>query len=271
MKYKKTLFWEIKENTIGESRKYSSRTEFHNKSHGAYTVAKNNGWLDEMAWLNRKNIYNDPVDFVYRYFFKNENAIYVGRTIYPETRDKQHRNREQDTVYRFSKEKSVEIPEMEILEEGLTVLQGAEKEKYWEKYYRDNGYTIINMQPCGSLGHLVKGKWSKNKCFEEGKKYKTRHEFQHNSSQAFHVAKVKGWIDEMVWLPKKEFYPKGYWNIKEHVMEEAKKYKTITEFQKNSGSAFNASRRHGYINEMHWFKRNGKNDKKAKGLLEKQG
>jgi len=54
MKYKKTLFWENKINTISESKKYSSRTEFLKKAHGAYTVAKNNGWLDEMTWLNKK-------------------------------------------------------------------------------------------------------------------------------------------------------------------------------------------------------------------------
>lgn len=42
MKYKKTLFWEEKENTIEESKKYSSRVEFYKKSHGAYTAAKRN-------------------------------------------------------------------------------------------------------------------------------------------------------------------------------------------------------------------------------------
>lgn len=58
-----------------------------------------------------------------------------------------------------------------------------------------------------------------------------------------------------------------FWEIKENTIEESRKYSSRTEFQKNSGSAFNASRRHGYINEMYWFKGHGKNDKKAKGLL----
>lgn len=258
MKYKKTLFWEIKENTMTESKKYSSRVEFHDKSHGAYTVAKRNNWLDEMTWLNRKNVYKDPVDCVYKYHFVNENAIYIGRTIYPELRDKQHRVREYDSVYKFAHEHDAEIPEMEVLEEGLTVTQGAEREVHWEKYYRDNGYTLINKQPCGSLGYMCKGKWSKEKCFEEAKKYKTRSEFQKNASHAIHIARVNGWLDEMEWLPKKEHHPKGYWNVKENVVNEAKKYTSVTEFQKGSGGAFNSARRLGIMDEFTWFEKKEK-------------
>lgn len=162
-------YWEDKEKTFKESKKSSSRMEFYKNSHGAYTVAKKNGWLNEMFWLNRKDIYKDQVDVVYKYHFVNENAIYIGRTIYPELRDKQHKTRENDTVYKFSKENNIEIPKMEILEEGLTVLKGAKRENYWAEYYKNKGFTLINKQPCGSLGLLCKGKWSKRKCFEEAK------------------------------------------------------------------------------------------------------
>ena len=124
------IYWEDKEKTFEESKKSSSRVEFSKKSYGAYRVAKKNGWLGEMVWLNKKNVYKHPVDVVYKYHFKNENVVYVGRTIYPELRDKQHRTRENDTVYRFAKENNIEIPQMEILEDGLTVLQGAKRETY---------------------------------------------------------------------------------------------------------------------------------------------
>ena len=253
MKYKKTLFWEIKENTIEESKKYSSRTEFHNKSHGAYTIAKRNGWLDEMTWLNRKNVYKDPVDVVYRYYFEKENAVYVGRTIYPSERDNQHRIRENDTVYKFAKTNNTEIPKMEILEEGLTILQGAEREGHWERYYRNSGFMIINKQPCGGIGHMCKGKWTKEKCFEEAKKYKTRSEFQRNASHAYATAMKKGWINEMTWFPRQQLFPNGYWNDKEHIIQESKKYTKLKDFQKYSGGAFNAARRQGIIGELTWL------------------
>ena len=193
-------YWENKDTTFEESKKYSSRTEFYKGSFGAYRVSKKNGWLNEMTWLNRRNVYKDPVDNVYRYYFENENAVYVGRTIYLELRDQQHRTREKDTVYKFAKEHNTEIPKIEVLEEGLTVLQGAEREDYWEKHYRNKGFTIINKQPCGSLGLMCRGKWSKEKCFEEAKKYKTKSEFRKNASYACEISTKNGWINEMNWI-----------------------------------------------------------------------
>ena len=47
--------------------------------------------------------------------------------------------------------------------------------------------------------------------------------------------------------------PKGYWKIKENMMEEAKKYSTKEEFQKKNLSAFLAAYRYGYIDEMYWL------------------
>lgn len=252
MKYRKTLFWENKENTIKESKKYSSRTEFMKKSHGAYVSAKRNGWLDEMAWLNRKNVYKDPIDTVYRYYFEKENAVYVGRTIYPELRDKQHRERKNDSVNKFAKEHDIEIPKMEILENKLTIVNGAQREAFWEKFYRDNDFIIINKQPCGSLGLMAKGKWSKEKCIEESKKYKTRSQFQRNASQAFHKSMENGWIDEMTWLPSPKSYPKGYWKNKENFFKEAKKYNSKKELEEGNLAAYHAGWRYGYLNEVDW-------------------
>jgi len=250
--YKSKNYWLIKENAINESKKYSSRAEFCKGSYGAYKRSLKNGWLDEMTWLTKKNVCKDPVDTVYRYYFENENAVYVGRTIYLELRDHQHRTREKDTVYKFAKEFNAEIPKIEVLEEGLTVLQGAEREDYWEKYYRNKGFTIINKQPCGSLGHMCK-KWSKEKCFEEGKKYKTRSEFQKNAPQAYHLSITNNWIDNMTWLPKIQNVPNKFWNDKNNIINEAKKYKTRGEFRNKSCGAYRAAINHGYINELTWL------------------
>lgn len=255
------VYWENKTITFQESKKYSSRTEFCKSSYGAYRVSKKNNWLNEMTWLNRKNVYKDPVDAVYIYHFIEENAVYVGRTIYLELRDYQHRTREKDTVYKFAKEHNTEIPKIKVIEEGLTVLQGAKREDYWEKYYRNKGFTIINKQPCGSLGLMCRGKWSKEKCFEEGKKYKTRSEFQKNSSQAYHISMKKGWIEEMKWFPKNRIHPNGYWRNKENFLIEAKKYSTKKELEKGNLAAYNAGWKYGYFKDVTWFKNGRKKSK----------
>ena len=245
-------YWLVKENVINESKKYSSRAEFCKGSYGAYNSSRKNGWLDEMIWLTKKNVYKDRVDYVYKYHFVNENAVYIGRTIYPELRDKQHRIREKDTVNKFAKEHNVVIPKMEIIEEKLTVVEGAKREIYWEKYYRDNGFSIINIQPCGSIG-LMSKKWSKEKCFEESKKYKTRSEFQRNSGQAYHLSIKNGWINDMDWLPKTQNVPNKHWNNKNNIINEAKKYKTRGEFRNKSYGAYRAAIKYGYIDEFTWL------------------
>jgi hypothetical protein len=170
-------FWKKKENVIEESKKYSTRTEFKKKSHRAYEAARMLSLLDEMEWLNYKNVYRDKVDYVYKYFFKEQNAIYIGRTINPKLRDYQHNTYQNDSVYKFSKENNSKVPKMEIIESGLTINEGVDKEIYWSDFYKKNNFTLINKVKCGSIGSMASGKWSKNKCIEESKKYKTRGEF----------------------------------------------------------------------------------------------
>ena len=165
-------------------------------------------------------------------------------------------------MYKFAKEHNIEIPKIEILEEKLNVLEGAKKEEYWEKYYRNKGFTIINKQPCGSLGYMAKGKWCKEKCFEEAKKYKTRSEFQKNSSQAYHISMKKGWIEEMTWFPKNRIHPNGYWRNEENFLKEAIKYNTKKELEKGNLAACNAGWKYGYFNDVTWFK-NGRKKSKA--------
>ena len=245
-------YWLTKENAINESKKYKTRSEFCKGSCGAYQRSLKKGWLDEMTWLTKKNVCKDPVDCVYKYHFVNENAVYIGRSINPELRDKQHRIIEKDTVNKFAKEYNVEIPKMEIIEDKLTVIEGAERECYWEKYYRENGFNTINKRPCGSLG-LMCSKWNKEKCFEEARKYKTRSEFKKNSSQAYHLSIANKWIDDMTWMPKTQNVPNKHWNNKNNIINEAKKYKTRGEFRNKSYGAYRAAIKYGYIDELTWL------------------
>jgi len=94
-----------------------------------------------------------------------------------------------------------------------------------------------------------KGYWTKENCLQESLKYKTRVEFWKGSSGAYISSRKNGWLDEvcghMVELNK----PYGHWNIKENCLQESLKYKTRTEF-KRSGSAYDASRKNGWLDEI---------------------
>ena len=74
------------------------------------------------------------------------------------------------------------------------------------------------------------GYWTNERIIEESKKYTSRTEFAINSPTAYqHACEDKIIFKEMPWIKEKK-KPDGYWDVKEHVMEEGKKYKNRTEF-----------------------------------------
>lgn len=56
--------------------------------------------------------------------------------------------------------------------------------------------------------------------------------------------------------------PRNYWQNKDHVIEESKKYSNRTEFKKNSQNAYNSALKNNWIDEMVWLDRvDGKQQK----------
>lgn len=92
--------------------------------------------------------------------------------------------------------------------------------------------------------------WTKERVFEESKKYDTRSEFAKKSQRAYQVAWANNWLNEMQWLILKL----NIWDG-EKVLNESKKYKTRTEFQRGSGSAYHYARLNNLLDDMIWLKR----------------
>jgi len=93
------------------------------------------------------------------------------------------------------------------------------------------------------------GYWTFEKCKEEALKYYTKKEFHHKSGSAYDSACTHGWLDEIQSHLKGNRKPNNYWT-KEKCKEEALKYETRNEFQRNSRSAYTASRRNFWIDEI---------------------
>lgn len=96
-------------------------------------------------------------------------------------------------------------------------------------------------------------KWSKETVFEESKKYSSRSEFKKNRGGAFKVAYENGWLFEMDWLKHPEPQPIKWTH--EAVLEESKKYSSITEFNDKNASAYAVARKNGWLDEMTWLER----------------
>ena len=110
-------------------------------------------------------------DNIYIYLWEELNAVYIGRTINPKSRHYQHRHTVTDTTYKFCSEHHVEHPKMIIIENGLTIEEGVEREKYWINEYRENSkYNVLNKKCGGQTGKHVAQ--TKEKIEERKKKLK---------------------------------------------------------------------------------------------------
>ena len=94
------------------------------------------------------------------------------------------------------------------------------------------------------------GYWTYGKVEEEAKKYNTRLEFSKGSGSAYSIALKNNWIDDVTkHIPHIEKNPRGYWTY-DTVKEEAKKYNTRLEFQKEASSAYRIARKSGWLDNL---------------------
>lgn len=95
-------------------------------------------------------------------------------------------------------------------------------------------------------------KWTRDAIMEEARKYESRKDFAEGAPGAYGAAlKIEGLLDEMDWFVQFTL-PRDYWNY-EHCYEEAKKYKTRTEFLRGTPSAYNAALKGGWLDDYTWF------------------
>ena len=64
-------------------------------------------------------------------------------------------------------------------------------------------------------------------------------------------------------MEKENRKPRNYWTIKEHVIEESKKYSSRSEFKKKSNNAYDSARKNEWLNEMIWLDKNLKTHPKG--------
>lgn len=243
-------FWHVKENVFNEARKYRTRSEFCKKCPGGYKPACENGWIDEMDWFVKTlNPCKDPMYIVYRYVFKEFNTVYIGITMRKDTRNCHHHHK--GPVYNFAKSNNIEVPEMEVLVDGIYQKDALEREGTLVSFCKNIGLNVLNKAKtgvgCGSLGGGIR-KWTESAVMKEARKYKTRSEFAKHNDSAYRAALRNNLLDKMDWF-KSNKKPKGYWTF-EHVALESKKYETKTDFQKGSYGAYKTALRNDWLDML---------------------
>ena len=91
--------------------------------------------------------------------------------------------------------------------------------------------------------------WTKNKCQEEASKYNTRSEFRKYSHSCYVTAHRNNWLNEICIHMLNKYSMNIIWT-KEKCQVEALKYKTRSEFEREKVSAYNASLRNKWLDEI---------------------
>lgn len=93
------------------------------------------------------------------------------------------------------------------------------------------------------------GYWTKERVIESASKHSTQAEWRNNEPSALAVANKKGWIEEATMhmtASRPNQRSLGYWT-KERVFQDAKKYKSKSEWMKNSRGAYSKAYRNGWL------------------------
>lgn len=248
-------YW-TKERVVEESKKYKSRGEFAQLNGTAYHKARVNGWLDELTWLKdeRIDLSNGKVDCVYAYEFEEYKSVYVGRTLIKRLKDRhyEHIFTESDAVYLFAKSKNISTPDIRVLESGLTVSEGVEKEGFYLEQYKTNGWNILNRAKTGSIGKIGSSKWSEITCREEALKYNTRGEFAQKSASAYEVARRNGWLENYTWFEEKQ-KPAGYWDHYDNCYNAALECRNKSDFCHRFNRAYVIAKRNEWLKDYTWL------------------
>jgi len=105
---------------------------------------------------------------------------------------------------------------------------------------------------CSHMGSKRKTKilWTQEKCQMEAFKYKTRSEFYKKSSKAYGAAQRKGWLvticSHMASADRKQ---RNHWS-RDSCYQVALNYKSRSQFKNNSGSAYSAAIKNGWVDEI---------------------
>jgi len=92
-----------------------------------------------------------------------------------------------------------------------------------------------------------------DRCMECALKCKNASEFAKKYPGACNAARDNGWIKDYPWYKGKK--ESGYWDDYDHCFEEARKYNSRREFMLGNHSAYNAARRHGWLDDYDWFEK----------------
>ncbi len=232
----KRIPW-TEESIRAEALKHKTKGEFSKTN--AWSAAKRMGILADVT-MHMEPQGSRFKRIIYAYEFP-DNHVYIGLTFNMQKRNNDHMNKERSSVFQHMKKTGLK-PTLKTLTEFLDKDEAAQVEGNMYKDYENKGWVLLNKVKTGGLGGNVL-KWTKEAIELEALKYDNIGDFYKNATPAIQAAKSisREFFNE---ITKNMSRGNITWT-EEMLKDEALKYRTRSEFQKNSNNAYNSAYRKG--------------------------
>lgn len=235
-------FFKVKENCIAAAQKYQTFKEWRENAESSYKNARKYGWVPECT-AHMKGKKQPLQRSLYILMDRTKNIAYVGLTENFKKRLREHILDKKQIRSAHKKGTLTKYISTKKYSEADAVALEADS----ISWCRENGFILLNKAEAGSLGGSPL-RWTLEECKADAAKYSTKRSWLKNSSGAHHAASRRGWLDKccahMVSVQK----PTGYWT-KERCMEDAKKYRSRSQWAKESSGAASAAHKGGWHKE----------------------
>ena len=239
--------------------KYEFFNDFYEENKSMRAVIRNNGWNDILNTLKHKGSKYKICIYVYEFFLNEIKYAYVGLTFDLQARDFKHRTDKKSTVYKFSKEKNIEIPQPKQLTEYVEKNEASKLEGEYEKLYKEKQFILLNRKPTGILGGNPNNAiYTKEYCISIAKKYDTITNFARKNSRAYQLIRLNKWNGE-AFSHMKKFDHSLNSPVKKSIVQYTKKREKIMEYDSIQEASDKTKIRREYISKCcnHHFKTAG--------------
>lgn len=248
-------YWDNYENCKNECRKYRNLKELKANSSGCYYALIRNKWKDKFfpnrikiisKWENKENCiakakrYNDYTTFVrfaYDCYLSMKENGWLDEVFNhcPDYKALKYWNN-----YEHCKDECKKYTTIKELRRNNTECYNSVIRNDWK-----NDFFIIKHKAVKDYGY-----WNnKLNCIEEAERFSSMTELKDKSNGCYASILKHNWENDCFPEFKKK-KPKGFWDIKENCIVEAKKYRNISEFQRHSYGAYHSVKKNGWKDEI---------------------
>lgn len=231
-------------------------SEFRHKYKSAYQASKKGGWFEEISKLFEHKPQITYQDITFELCCKiSKNCQTLNQFIiyYPLFYKKAITNKWLDKFTWLKTKQDKKKPEKNwTFEKVIDCALQCQTKKEFKKKFRGAYEAAYKNKWIDKLDFLVSDKfqWTFEKCKEVIEKCATLKEFTTKYHQAYSKCVREKWLDKLIDSSKRHIT----YYTDEQCIEEAKKYKTLTEFRQNNIKLYFYAKRHNLLKTFTWLK-----------------